>query len=742
MEQKIFKLENLGCANCGAKIEERIQKMPRVQRANVVFATQQLRLAADDPDSLIGEIQNICDKVEPGIRVVPFVRANTTGEVESAHHCGCADCHEHDAEQERPQRDKPAKRARKEKAPELKRTEKLLWGGGVGLGLVMAAEHYLSAYVSGWIFVAAYMTLYMLLGFAVLKRAVVNISHGQVFDENFLMALATVGAVCIGEFPEAVAVMLFYRIGEYFEDRALDASRKSIMEAVDMRPETVLLVQGGRESGESDPIVSIAAEEAKPGDVILIRPGARIPLDGICIEGESRIDTSPITGEPMPVRVSVNSTLTSGGINLSGALKMRVEKPLSESMVTRILDAVENAAASKPQIDRFITRFARVYTPIVVGAALLLAVVPPLLGWGPWSDWISRGLNFLVVSCPCALVISVPMAYFSGIGRGSRESILFKGGVSLEALYGVKAVVMDKTGTITPGKFAVQRVQTVQGVEEDDVLRLAASAEQQSTHPIAESLCAAAQERAIPLEMVRSLSETAGKGIVAVLDEGVVVCGNEALMREQGVDVASQSGGTEVHVACNGRYMGNIIVEDAPKPDAAAAIQALRKRRVEVAMLTGDSEHSALHVAGQVGISPDNVHAKLLPDEKLTWMQKLRARYGSVMFVGDGINDAPVLAGADVGAAMGSGADAAIEAADVVFMTPRLGSIVTALNIARKVQHISIENIVFALGVKALVLALSAAGLTGLWMAVFADVGVSLLCIANSLRILMDVKRQ
>ena len=568
--------------------------------------------------------------------------------------------------------------------------------------------------------IAAFVAAYLVLGRDVLKTAAKNLVRGKVFDENFLMSLATLGAFAIGEFPEAVGVMLFYCVGEYFEHRAVERSRSAIMEAVDLRPETVTLA-----SGEVIP-----AEKAKVGDLLLVRPGDRIPLDAVVAEGSSRIDTAPITGEPVPVHVTEGDNVISGCINTTGQLTIRVEKILAESMVTRILDSVENAAASKPKIDRFITRFARVYTPVVVGAAAVIAVVPSLLT-GDWNYWVYTALSFLVMSCPCALVLSVPLAFFSGIGAGSRKGILFKGGVSMEAMSRIRAVVMDKTGTITKGEFKVQKV-----AGGHEVLQLCASCEQLSTHPIAVSVVSAAKERGMELFRPDELEEIPGRGIRAKADGRTILCGNAQLLKDHGVKLQEVDGetGSVVYVAVDARFVGFLVISDSLKDGAKSAVAKLQKAGIHTVMLTGDGASSAEAVAREAGIQ--EVHAKLLPHQKLEKLRAVRREKGAAMFVGDGINDAPVLAGADVGAAMGSGADAAIEAADVVFMTSSVEAIPQSLEIARQTNVIAWQNVVFALLVKALVMVLGLMGHASMWLAVFADSGVAMLCVLNSIRIL------
>ena len=559
--------------------------------------------------------------------------------------------------------------------------------------------------------------------------AVRNLGKGQIFDENFLMSIATLGAFIIGEYSEAVGVMLFYRVGDLFEEIAVARSRSQIMDAVDMRPEVVNLVQGEHTE-------EIPAKDAKIGDILLVRPGDRIPLDSVIVEGMSRIDTSPVTGEPVPVSVQKGDAVTSGCVNTSGMLKIKVEKVLGESMVTRILDSVENAAASKPKIDRFITRFSRVYTPFVVALAVLTAVLPSIVT-GNWNYWVYTALTFLVISCPCALVLSVPLAFFSGIGAGSKKGILFKGGAALEALNEVKAVVMDKTGTITEGNFAVQGIVPEKGQDEITLLAYAGSCEQVSTHPIASSILMAAKERNIALDRPESVEEISGKGVRAKVEGKEILCGNEKLMRDFQIQLpekARSTYGTEVFLAADGEYIGRIQIADEIKKDASPAIGAMKKQGILTAMLTGDAQENARAVAEKTGV--DEIYARLLPQDKVQKLVSIRQKHGSVMFVGDGINDAPVLAGADVGAAMGSGADAAIEAADVVFMTSAMEAIPQSLMIAKKTGTIAKQNIVFALVIKALVMILGLAGMADMWMAVFADTGVAVLCILNSIRVL------
>lgn len=696
MSTKIYMLENLGCAHCAAKMEERIGELEGVSEVSITFATKQLRVTAEDPDVHLEEIRKICSSIESQVKVEPRdLKVRETTKKDGVEH----------------------------KKKDLGDLPLILIGALLFIAGNVCGKMGFDA-ISLWIFAAAYL----ILGGEILLEAAKNISHGQIFDENFLMCIATIGAFVIREYPEAVGVMLFYRIGEYFEEKAVERSRSQIMEAVDLRPETVNLMVG-------EDVMEIAAEDAKVGDVLLIRPGDRIPLDGKVVYGESRVDTSPITGEPVPVAVKTGSNVTSGCVNTSGQLMMRVEKPLSESMVTRILDSVENAAASKPKLDRFITRFAKVYTPIVIGLAVVTAIVPSIFT-GDWNYWVYTALTFLVMSCPCALVLSVPLAFFSGIGAGSKKGILFKGGASLEFLSKIGAVVLDKTGTVTQGNFQVQEVVSTWKYSEKELLRICASCEQRSTHPIAESIVRAAHESDLRLERPVMLKEIAGHGVSAFLPYGKVYCGNKKLLEENGIRVLEEAktSGSTVYVGVDGRFAGYFVISDTIKADAKSAMTHLKEMGLGTVMLTGDEEASAKAVAAEVGI--EKVYAKLLPQEKLETLQKLRGEYGSVMFVGDGINDAPVLAGADVGAAMGSGADAAIEAADAVFMTSSVESIPEAIRIAKETSRIAIQNVVFALAIKVLVMILGLLGHANMWMAVFADTGVAMICVMNSIRVL------
>jgi len=717
--EKVYHIKNLDCANCAAKIETKLHQLPGVENAVISFTAMQLRLTAEDPDSLLPQVLAVAQQVEAHIQFLPkdqsvhHTDCTCEQSQEHLHHGGCSCGHAH-PHNHHDHNHHTHHHGHQEHADKKELAQIII---GAGLFLTGLLLQWLLPGIP--VHIPVFIAAYLLLGLEILGNACKNLTRGHVFDENFLMSLATLGAFCIGEFPEAVGVMLFYRIGEYFEHRATARSRAQIMEAIDLRPETINLILGNE-------IHTTRPEEVKVGDLLLVRPGDRIPLDGTVVSGESRIDTAPITGEPVPVAVHPGDKVISGCVNTSGQLTVRVDKLLEESMVTRILNSVEKAAASKPKIDRFITRFARVYTPAVVLTAGAVAILPPLLIDQNWNYWVYTALSFLVMSCPCALVLSVPLAFFSGIGLGSKQGILFKGGLSIEALAGVKAVIMDKTGTITQGNFVVQQVEGG-----NELLRLCASCEQHSTHPIAVSIVAAAQ--GLHLAQPETLEEIPGHGIQATVEGKRILCGNGKLMARFGLHTPEVKG-TRVWVAVDGTLAGWIQISDTLKPGAAQAVQLLHNQGIATAMLTGDSLEGAQTVAVQTGIQ--RCFAKLLPEEKLAQLQKLRSELGSVMFVGDGINDAPVLSGADVGAAMGNGADAAIEAADVVFMTSQPQAIPEALRIARLTRKIAWQNVVFALAIKLLVMVMGLLGYASMWAAVFADSGVAMLCVLNSIRIL------
>ena len=603
------------------------------------------------------------------------------------------------------------------------------------LGLFLAlelAEHLAPDVLPGLAWPVLYLIPYGIIGWDVLWRAIRNIKNGQVFDENFLMSVATVGAFGCGEYPEAVAVMLFYQVGELFQSVAVDRSRKSISALMDIRPDYANIEQNGE-------LVQVDPEEVSVGDVIVVKAGERVPLDGTVLEGTSSLDTAALTGESLPRDVQAGDEVVSGCVNLTGVLHVKVNKPFGESTVAKILDLVENSSSKKAKAENFITKFARYYTPAVVFAALALAALPPLLGMGPWLMWVQRALNFLVVSCPCALVISIPLSFFGGIGGASKQGILVKGGNYLEALAQAGIVVFDKTGTLTKGTFEVTAVHPQQ-VGEGELLELAALAERFSDHPISRSIQAACQSATDP-NRVTDAKEIAGHGVRAVVDGKTVLAGNQKLMDQFHIpfEDACHHVGTIIHVAVDGVYMGHIVISDQVKEGAKETLRDLKAAGMrKTVMLTGDSQAVGQAVARQLGL--DEVHAELLPGDKVDQVERLLQSKGpkeQLVFVGDGINDAPVLSRADIGVAMGAmGSDAAIEAADIVLMDDDLKKLPVAVRIARKTLRIVRENIVFALAVKFLVLILSALGVANMWWAVFADVGVSVIAILNSMRML------
>ena len=710
MIRKVYIVENLGCANCAAKMERNINALDEVESATITFSTKLLSVTAPkeiDWTTLQDRLQKICQAIESEVTLT-----------------------------ERPERRR--NQASNENIHRHEKGEK-----GRLILLVICAIVFIGIEIYHEVFGAEEPALpliivlaivYLLLGNNVLITAFKNILHGQIFDENFLMSIATLGAFAIGEYPEAVGVMLFYRVGELFEELAVEKSRSQIMDTLDLRPEIAVRVC-------EDNVENIAAEDIAVGDILLVRPGDRIPVDGVVVEGSSRIDTSAVTGEPVLVSVEPGTEVTSGCVNTSGTIQIRAEKELADSMVSRILDSVENAVASKPKIDKFITRFSRIYTPIVVLTSLFTAVVMPLIKGEAFYPYIYTALTFLVMSCPCALVLSVPLAFFCGIGASSKKGILFKGGVVLEALTKIKAVVMDKTGTITEGNFVVQKINATEDFDEAELLKTAASAEAVSTHPIAISIVSRAKEEKVEYKLAENVSELAGKGIKAILEDGrEILCGNREFLVDSGVVVnmkgnAEATIGTEVYIAINGVFAGNIVIADTIKKDSKDAVRAIKSLGIKSAMLTGDAWDNANGVALETGV--DEVHAKLLPDDKLNKLREIRAQYGEVMFVGDGINDAPVLAGADVGAAMGNGSDAALEASDVVFLHSNLSAVPEAIAVAKKTMRIAKQNVIFALAIKIAVMVLGLTGIySNMWLAVFADTGVAFLCILNSVRAL------
>lgn len=681
---KLF-LQGLDCANCAAKIEAQVNEMDAVSSASLNFMQKTLTVTScADEDELFREICALVHKLEPEVTVTRKDMGDTS--------------HSFDWKE--------------------------LVSIGAGLLLLLVG-----LVTPSPVNLICFLLAYLAAGWEVLFCAGKNILHGQVFDENFLMTVATLGAFAIREYPEAVAVMLFYRIGELFEHYAVDRSRKSIRDLLDIRPERATVVRGIE-------IKTVSPEEVASGDVILIKPGERVPLDAKVLEGTSTLDTSALTGEPLPRDVAKGDVILSGCVNLSGVLHARVIKNYEDSTVSTVLNLIEYASEKKAKQETFITRFARIYTPIVVGVAALLAVLPPLVFGGEWSAWIYRALLFLMISCPCALVLSVPLTYFCGLGSASKQGILIKGSLYLDALANVDTMVFDKTGTLTEVKFTVREI-VPNGIREQDLLMLAAHVECHSNHPIAQSICAA-YGKMPDRSRLTDVREIPGYGICAKTEDRIVAVGNFALMQKLSVSVEEvQSAGAVVYVAANGELLGHLCISDREKDGAAEAIHALKTAGVrKTAMLTGDVRAAAEPIANKLGL--DEVVSDLLPDAKVREVERLYAeKQGALAYVGDGINDAPSIARADVGIAMGViGADAAIEAADVVVMTDEPNKLVTAIEIAKHTAKIVRQNTVFTLGVKLLVLVLGAFGFAGMWQAVFADVGVSVLAVLNSSRAL------
>lgn len=607
---------------------------------------------------------------------------------------------------------------------------KRLWR--IIIGAAVLATAVLLSLNNEWLQIALFIISYIIVGGDVVKRAVKNIFKGQVFDESFLMSIATIGAFFIGEYPEGVAVMLFYQVGELFQSYAVGKSRKSIASLMDIRPDYANVKKG-------DELVKVDPDEVQIGDIIVIKAGEKIPLDGKVIEGSSMIDTSALTGESVPREVEVGSDILSGCININGVITAEVTKEFGESTVSKILDLVENASSKKSNSEQFITKFARYYTPVVVIIAVFLAIIPPLVIDGAtFSDWIYRALAFLVVSCPCALVISIPLSFFGGIGGASKKGVLVKGSNYLEALAETEIIVFDKTGTLTKGVFNVQEIHP-EGVSKEELLELTAHAESYSNHPISLSL-KRAYSKEIDNGRISDVEEISGHGVIATVDGKKVMAGNIKLMKM--MDIPYFKGeliGTIVHVAVNNKYIGYIVIADEVKEDSAQAIKELKAANIkQTVMLTGDNKSIGSKVAKELGL--DKVYAELLPADKVEKLEELfskKSKKGKLAFVGDGINDAPVLARADIGIAMGGlGSDAAIEAADVVIMTDEPSKIATAMKISKKTLKIAHQNIVFAIGIKIIVLILSAFGITTMWAAIFADVGVTIIAVLNAFRAL------
>ncbi|SLL06141.1 heavy metal translocating P-type ATPase [Mycobacteroides abscessus subsp. abscessus] len=716
--KKEFTLEGLDCANCAMKIENGIASISGVRECNVNFATQtlSLQLNENERDNILAKAEKTITRLEPHVKMVEKGKRMKNS---TPHHHAHGHHHEHDDETHSHTHDHGAEN-----------TKKLI--GRLAVGTIVAAVGFIAPLTGIMEFVLFFLA-YLIVGGDILYRAIKNILRGQVFDEHFLMAIATLGAFAIQEYPEGVAVMLFYQIGELFQGIAVNRSRKSITSLMDIRPDYANVKDGGQYK-------KISPEQVKIGDIIFVKPGEKIPLDGRVIEGSSSVDTSALTGESIPRDIEIGNEVLSGFINNHGVLTIEVTKDFGESTVTKILELVQNASSKKAPTENFITKFARYYTPVVVITAALLAILPPLIISGAtFSDWLYRALVFLVISCPCALVVSIPLGFFGGIGAASKKGILVKGSNYLEALNAVKYVVFDKTGTLTKGVFVVDSIHAVPGFSEEEVLEYAAYAEAHSNHPIADSIRKAFPGKIVE-ERIMEYQEITGHGIRVKLDGRNVLAGNQKLMVKEQIEyVQNEENGTVIYVAVNQEFIGSIVISDQIKEDAQKAIQLLKEQGIKkTVMLTGDAKK----VGDKIGsiLQIDEVHAELLPQHKVEEIEKLdeqKQAKEKILFVGDGINDTPVLARADVGMAMGGlGADAAIEAADIVIMTDEPSKIATALSIAKRTRRIVWQNIIFALGIKGLFLLLGAFGIATMWEAVFSDVGVTLLAVLNAMRVL------
>lgn len=706
MSTKVFMLNGLDCANCAAKIETEVKKLEGVTSASADFVSKRLNLETE-PDVNIPElrekIESIVKKIEPDVKIA-LVENPSKSKIE--------------------EKDDDGEEGHKKEIVEL-----VIGGTLFVVGLIFKFQN--------WLELTIFLISYIIVGRKVVLSAIKGIVRGQVFSEHFLMSVATIGAFFVGEYPEGVAVMLFYLVGELFEDMAVDNSRKSISELMDIRPDYANLQVG-------EELKKVSPDEVNIGNKIVVKPGEKIPLDGKVIEGTSMVDTAALTGESVPRELKPGSDALSGFVNKNGVLTIEVTKGFGESTVSKILDLVQNASNKKAPTEKFITKFARYYTPVVVFGALALAIIPPLVIPGAsFSDWIYRGLVFLVVSCPCALVLSIPLGFLGGIGGASKKGILVKGGNYLEALNNVEAVVFDKTGTLTKGVFKVTKAISENGYTEDELIKYAAYAESYSNHPIALSIIAAYHAE-IDKDKIENYQEIAGHGIKVNVNGKEVLVGNTKLMISENIQYTDvDTLGTVVHVAIDKKYAGSIIISDEVKEDSAKTIKELKALGVrKTVMLTGDLKKVADNIGKELGL--DKVYSELLPADKVEKVESLEAQKshkGKIVFVGDGINDAPVLARADIGIAMGGlGSDAAIEAADVVIMTDEPHKVASAIKIAKRTRNIVSQNIVFALGVKAIFLVLGALGLASMWAAVFADMGVALIAVVNAMRALNTKK--
>lgn len=699
--EKTYLIKNLDCAHCGEKIEEAINELDEIESCVLNFPMRKLKIKGNLNSDTEKKMNEISGKIEAGVEIV---------------------CEEIE-QQEKELSEKSEMRS-------LKKEIALLISGILVYAAAIAIERFTHLNILS---IVLFIAAYLILGYRVLIATFKNISKGNIFNENFLMTVATVGAFILGEYSEAVGVVLFFKIGGIFEDFAVNKSRRAITAAADLKVDEVDLLCDGE-------FIRTRSENIKVGDVIRVKAGERIAVDGIVESGETRLDTSAVNGEPVPVTARKGEKVMSGYINTSEVITVRATASAGDSMISKIADAVENAASSKPKIDRFITRFAKVYTPVVLIIALLTATIPSIFT-GEWSKWIYTALTFLVISCPCALVLSVPLAYFSGIGAASKHGILFKGGNALEALGKVKTVAFDKTGTITNGSFSVTNVKAYGDYSNEQILSLCGTCEASSTHPVAVSIVKYCNENKISLTESERVKEYSGRGVSAEIQGKQILCGNLRLMEENGVEVPDTEEkimGSVVYISVDNEIYGRITVSDSLKEKSAESIRRLNELGIKTAMLTGDKNENAQIVAEQLKI--DYTKGELTPEEKLNEIGIIREKYGAVMFVGDGINDGPVLAGADVGAAMQNGSDLALEAADAVFMNSELDSVVLSKKIADKTMRISWENIIFALAIKAAVLIFGLLGHPSMWFAVFADSGTAMLLILNSIRALRTKK--
>lgn len=691
--KKVYIVENLDCAHCGSKIEALIADMQGIESAVLNFPLKKLTVTGDINEDTLELMNELAQAIEHEVLITPFD-------------------------------EKPVDNENKRKIPEYIP----LIAGVILFIIALLTNHFTAMKVFP---IIMFIGAYLILGFDVIISAVKNIISGNLFDENFLMTVATIGAFILGEYAEAVGVVLFFCIGELFENYAVSQSRKAITGISGLKTDFADVLKNGE-------FVRTKSENIKIGDILRIKAGERIAVDGIVNSGESRLDTSAINGEPVPLTVREGDEVMSGYINLSETFELRATATAENSMLSKIAEAVENASSSKPKIDRFITKFSKVYTPIVLVIALLTAIIPSIVT-GNWHKWIYSALTFLVISCPCALVLSVPLAYFSGIGVASKFGILFKGGSVIEALAKVKNIAFDKTGTLTNGNFKVTDVQTFDDISEKELLEICISCEQTSTHPVAESIVKYCKEHSVKANSPEKITEIAGRGISAILNGNNILCGNERLMNENNIHIPDYSVNVSiVYISVNGRIKGIINVSDTVKKTSAKTISILKSMGIYTSMLTGDKVENALAIGKFLGV--DDAKGNLMPDGKLNEIEKIRNEKGAVMFVGDGINDAPVLAGADVGGALQNGSDLALEASDVVFMNPEPETIIYAKKIADRTLFVAYQNIVFALLIKLVVLIFGLLGHPNMWLAVFADSGTAMLLILNSIKILNTKK--